>query len=150
MKISIETNGSNSILNVTHVITLPEAFSAIRFHSRFNQDFWLTSSSSQSHHDYNYLKYAFTESIFCACGELIKNPSCSNVQIKRLSTFAIGMIVKNNFHETLFCTDGKLPFLCNTMLVNFFQVGEYCQVLFKFKYKIRYICDDLYSDEINL
>ena len=102
MKITIETNGSNSILNVTHVITLPEAFSAIRFHSRFNQDFWLTSSSSQSHHDYNYLKYAFTESIFCACGELIKNPSCSNVQIKRLSTFTIGMIVENNLHETLF------------------------------------------------
>ena len=102
MKITIETNGANSILNVTHVITLPEAFSAIRFHSRFNQDFWLTSSSSQSHHDYNYLKYAFTESIFCACGELIKNTSRSNVQIKRLSTFAIGMIVKNNVHEPLF------------------------------------------------
>ena len=102
MKITIETNGANSILNVTHVITLPEAFSAIRFHSRFNQDFWLTSSSSQSHHDYNYLKYAFTESVFCACGELIKNPLRTNVQIKRLSTFAIGMIVKNNVHEPLF------------------------------------------------
>ena len=125
LKISIETNGSNSIFNVTHVITLPEAFSAIRFHSRFNQDFWLTSSSSQSHHDYNYLKYAFTESIFCACGELIKNPLRTNVQIRRLSTFAIGMIVKNNVHEP-FLHRWQANIMCNAVLLNFFLYIKCC------------------------
>ena len=38
-RIRIETNETNSILNVTHVIILPQVLSAIRFHSRFNQSF---------------------------------------------------------------------------------------------------------------